>query len=222
VLFGGEIAGYYKTTKDAQGAHFRATISPTEGFRRERQLLGALITVEQHVELDALGRAAVETASGALGIDASDSHAYSLGVGLELAPDPDRRLTLTDDRDALGMPRLKLNMTIADDDLTRYREVLNEFGRQLLASKAGMMRIDRHSRAEWLSVMDWGNHHLGTTRMHDDAKQGVVDANSQVHGLANLFVAGSSVFPTYSASNPTLNLVALTLRLADHLKGVFR
>jgi choline dehydrogenase-like flavoprotein len=113
-------------------------------------------------------------------------------------------------------------MTIADDDLTRYREVLNEFGRQLLASKTGMLRIDRHSRADWLSVMDWGNHHLGTTRMHDDARQGVVDANSQVHGLANLFVAGSSVFPTYSASNPTLNLLALTLRLADHLKGIFR
>jgi choline dehydrogenase-like flavoprotein len=102
VLFGGEIAGYYKTTKDAQGAHFRATISPTEKFRRDRQLLGALITVEQRMELDALGRAAVETASGALGIDASDPHAYSLGVGLELAPDPDRRAMLTGARDALG------------------------------------------------------------------------------------------------------------------------
>jgi choline dehydrogenase-like flavoprotein len=164
----------------------------------------------------------VETASGALGVEAGDAHAYSVGAGLELTPDPDRRVTLTGARDALGTPRLKLNMTIADDDLARYREVLNEFGRQLLAAKTGLLRIDRHSRADWLSVMDWGNHHLGTTRMHDDARQGVVDANSQVHGLANLFVAGSSVFPTYSASNPTLNLVALTLRLSDHLKGVFR
>ncbi|HEX3944663.1 MAG TPA: GMC family oxidoreductase [Rhizomicrobium sp.] len=222
VVFGGEIAGYYKAAKDAQGAHFRATISPTETFRRDRQLLGALITVEQHVELDTLGRATVETASAALGVDASNAHAYSLGVGLELAPDPDRRLTLGNSRDALGMPRLKLNMTVADDDLTRYREVLNEFGRQLLAAKTGMLRIDRHSRAEWLSVMDWGNHHMGTTRMHEYPRQGVVDANSQVHGMANLFVAGSSVFPTYSASNPTLNLVALTVRLADHLRGVFR
>jgi len=55
--------------------------------------------------------------------------------------------------------------------------------------------------------------------MHVDPRQGVVDADSKVHGLANLFVAGSGVFPTYSASNPTLNLVALTLRLAEHLKG---
>ncbi|HEY1961165.1 MAG TPA: GMC oxidoreductase, partial [Rhizomicrobium sp.] len=222
VLFGGEIAPFYKTNMDTRGAHFRATLSPTEAFRRARQLTGALITVEQHVELDELGKAAVTTTSAALGVDGSEAHAYSLGVGLELAPDPERRLTLTGERDALDMPRLKLNMTISDDDFARYRVTLIELARQLLASKTGMLRLDRQTRAEWLSVLDWGNHHLGTTRMHDNPKQGVVDANSQVHGLANVFIAGSSIFPTYSASNPTLNLVALTLRLADHLKGVFR
>jgi choline dehydrogenase-like flavoprotein len=69
--------------------------------------------------------------------------------------------------------------------------------------------------------MDWGNHHMGTTRMHSDPRQGVVDPNSQVYGVHNLYVAGSSIFPTYGASNPTLNLIATTLRLADHLKTVF-
>jgi len=59
---------------------------------------------------------------------------------------------------------------------------------------------------------------MGTTRMHSDAGQGVVDADSRVHGIANLFVAGSSVFPTSGAANPTLTIVALALRLADHLK----
>jgi choline dehydrogenase-like flavoprotein len=222
VLSGGEIAPFYKTNMDARGAHFRATLSPTETFRRAKQLTGALITVEQHADLDEIGRSAVATTSAALGVDASNAHAYSLGVGLELAPDPDRRLTLTNERDALGMPRLKLNMTISDDDFARYRVTLIELARQLLATKTGMLRLDRQTRSEWVSVMDWGNHHLGTTRMHEDAKQGVVDSNSQVHGIANLFIAGSSVFPTYGASNPTLNLVALTLRLADHLKGVLR
>jgi choline dehydrogenase-like flavoprotein len=222
VTFGGEIAGFYKATNDAQGAHFRATLSPTEDFRRQGQLLGALITVEERVTLDAVGQAAVATTSQVLGVDESDAHAYSLGVGLELAPDPERRLTLINTRDALGTPRLDLKMTISDDDFARYRAVLLELGRQLLQAKSGMLRIDCHTRAEWLRAMDWGNHHLGTTRMHDDPKQGVVDANGQVHGLANLFLAGSSIFPTYSASNPTLNLVALTLRLADHLKGIFR
>jgi choline dehydrogenase-like flavoprotein len=59
---------------------------------------------------------------------------------------------------------------------------------------------------------------MGTTRMHDDPKQGVVDRNCRVHGIDNLFVAGSSVFPTGGAANPTLTLLALTLRLADHLR----
>jgi choline dehydrogenase-like flavoprotein len=63
---------------------------------------------------------------------------------------------------------------------------------------------------------------MGTTRMDVDPRKGVVDANLQVHGIANLFVAGSSVYPTYSAVNPTLNLLALALRLADHLKGLPR
>ncbi len=90
-----------------------------------------------------------------------------------------------------------------------------------------MVRLHYRGRAEWLGSMNrpneqpwWGSHHMGTTRMHADPRQGVVDANSKVHGVANLFVAGSSVFPTYGSSNPTLNLIALTLRLGDHLKTV--
>ena len=64
-----------------------------------------------------------------------------------------------------------------------------------------------------------GKHHIGTTRMHVDPKQGVVDPDCRVHGLSNLYVAGSSVFPTSGYANPTLTIVALALRLADHLKA---
>ena len=142
-------------------------------------MLGSLATVEQHVELDALGKAAVAETAAALGVDAGNAKAYSLGCGIELMPDPERRLTLTGERDALGMPRLKLDMTISDDDFARYRQTIKELGRQLLAARSGMIRLDRKTRAEWLAVMDWGNHHLGTARMHDDPKQGVVDANVQ-------------------------------------------
>jgi len=221
VVFGGEIAPYYKTTMNTRGAHFRAMFSPTEAFKRARHVLGSLATVEQHVELDVLGKAAVAETAAALGVDARKARAYSLGCGIELMPDPERRLMLTGERDALGMPRLKLNMTISDGDFARYRETIEELGRQMLAARSGMIRLDRKTRAEWLATMDWGNHHLGTARMHDDPKQGVVDADAKVHGIANLFVAGSSVFPTYGSSNPTLNLVALTLRLAEHVKGLF-
>ena len=68
-----------------------------------------------------------------------------------------------------------------------------------------------------MAGIGWGSHHIGTTRMHDDPKQGVVDRDGRVHGMANLFVAGSSVFPTAGVSNPTLTIVALTLRLAERL-----
>jgi choline dehydrogenase-like flavoprotein len=62
-------------------------------------------------------------------------------------------------------------------------------------------------------------HHIGTTRMADDPREGVVDADCRVHGVSNLYVAGSSVFPTAGNANPTLTIVALALRLADRLKG---
>ncbi|HQH29091.1 MAG TPA: GMC oxidoreductase, partial [Oligoflexia bacterium] len=66
----------------------------------------------------------------------------------------------------------------------------------------------------------FGGHHIGTTRMHDDPKQGVVDKNCRLHSLENFYIAGSSVFPTPGCSNPTLTVVAMALRLADHLKEV--
>jgi choline dehydrogenase-like flavoprotein len=63
---------------------------------------------------------------------------------------------------------------------------------------------------------------MGTTRMHREERQGVVNENCRVHGIPNLFIAGSSVFPTGSFANPTLTIVALALRLADHLKDCER
>jgi len=222
VLFDGRIAPYYQLIQSANGTNFRAAFAPGDSFRRARGVPGSLATVEGEVQLDATGQAALAETAGALGIDAASMRAFTLGCGMELEPDPERRLTLTSERDALGMPRLKLDMRISDDDFAHYRNTLKELGRQLLAAGTGMIRLLHSTRAEWLSAIDWGNHHMGTARMHDDPRQGVVDANSKVHGVTNLYVAGSAVFPTYGASNPTLNLLALVLRLADHLKGRFR
>ena len=65
------------------------------------------------------------------------------------------------------------------------------------------------------------SHHMGTTRMHESPRMGVTDANCRVHGLQNLYVAGSSLFPCAGHQNPTLTIVALALRLADHLNDKF-
>jgi len=221
VVFAGALPACYGSAVTLNnGAILRAVISPTAAFCRTNRVMGSLTTVENAVDLDDTGRAAVITAALALGTDASGAKAYSLGCGMELEPDPDRRLTLTGETDALGLPRLKLDMRISDADFALYRRTLAELGRQLLASRTGMLRINYDHRDQWLKAMDWGNHHLGTTRMSNDPRLGVVNADGQVHGVGNLYVAGSSVFPTYGSSNPTLNLIALTLRLGDHLKKV--
>jgi choline dehydrogenase-like flavoprotein len=93
----------------------------------------------------------------------------------------------------------------------------------LLATEIGHAGFGRF-RAVWSDADAWpadlyGNeHHMGTTRMHSDQSLGVVDESCRVHNIANLYIAGSSVFPTGGAANPTLTIVALALRLADHLK----
>jgi choline dehydrogenase-like flavoprotein len=221
VIFDDKLPTFYPNNTTERGAILRAAFSPTEEYQREKQFVASLTTVENETKLDELGQAAVATTASALGIDATNAKAFAVGCGLELLPDPERRLVLGDDRDALGMPRLTLQMRMSDANFLQYRLTMKELGRQLLAGRIGMIRLNQKTHGDWLSVMDWGNHHMGTTRMNADPKQGVVDANSQVHGVGNLYIAGSSLFPTYGASNPTMNLVALTLRLATHLRKVF-
>lgn len=222
VLFDGKIAPYYPASQTIHGAIMRAGLFPSPDFRAQHAVMGSSITIENKVDLDDLGKAAVSATAAALGVEADNAQAYSLGCGMEVTPDPDRRFTLDTERDALGMPRLKLHMRLADADFARFRKTLKELGRQLLESRVGMLKLNLKTRSDWLDGLDWGNHHMGTTRMNVDPRQGVVDADLQVHGVPNLYVAGSSVYPTYGAANPTINLVALVLRLADHLKGELR
>ncbi len=101
VLFGGAVAPYYTDIQTIRGAIMRAGLFPTEEFRRSHAVMGSSITIENKTELDDLGKAALAATAAALGIAPDNAQAYSLGCGLEITPDPDRRLTLgTDDRRA--------------------------------------------------------------------------------------------------------------------------
>ena len=222
VVFDGKLAPYYGAIQGVNGAIVRAGFFPSPAYRRAQGMMASSITVDGTADLDALGKAAIAETARALGTEASGMAAFSLGCGMEVSPDPDRRLSLETARDRLGMPKIKLHMKIADGDFDHYRRTLKELGRQLLASRTGLLKLNLKSRSEWLGNLDWGNHHMGTARMSSDAKTGVVDANLKVHDVANLYVAGSAVFPTYGAANPTVNLLALALRLCDHLKGVLK
>ncbi|MDA0350948.1 MAG: GMC oxidoreductase [Chloroflexi bacterium] len=135
----------------------------------------------------------------------------------EQEPNPESRVQLGSRLDRLGMPRTRLDWRLTHrdfDSLRRSAAVLGaDFERQGLGTFESLLD-DRDDR-----IPVFGNwHHMGTTRMHDDPRSGVVDADCRVHGLSNLYVGGSSVFTTGGSSNPTLTLVALALRLADHLR----
>lgn len=143
-----------------------------------------------------------------------------LRVQAEQAPNPDSRVTLGTRRDAFGFPVARLDWRLAESDRASIRasqEVVDAALRAVGLGHVEFMLGDEHPRA----LFEGNYHHLGTTRMHIDPKHGVVDADCRVHGIRNLYITGSSVFPTFGCSNPTLTLVALALRLADHLKKEF-
>src|SRR6202034_2357751 len=98
------------------------------------------------------------------------------------------------------------------ESLRRTNLILQE---EFARSGIGRFVIDEDFvTPEFSSVAHGSSHHMGTTRMHDDPRSGVVDPTCRVHGMENLFVAGSSVFPTGGFANPTLTIVALAIRLA--------
>ncbi len=144
------------------------------------------------------------------------------GVGVEQVPDPESRVLLSKERDAAGMHRARLDWRISDREFATARRLA-----EILKNEFARLGYEPPSFAAWLNSDDGDfrklihdmAHPMGTTRMSADANTGVVDANSQVHGVSGLYVAGSSVFTTSGYMNPTLMIVALSLRLADHLKS---
>lgn len=155
----------------------------------------------------------------------SDSENADAGIFLmynrcEVVPNPESTVTLGDDVDALGMPRVKLNWRLTEQDYMSIKTVHDLIGQNLGASGLGRVKTELDSSFDaWPDVLQGGYHHMGTTRMSESAASGVVDPNCRVFDIQNLYVAGSSVFPTFGKANPTMNLLALTLRLADHLKS---
>jgi len=130
-------------------------------------------------------------------------------------------VTLTAARDRFGGRRIKLDWRLSDADLDDYLANLEDLGRAFAAAGTAVIRIDPEARARYRADTSWGHHHMGTTRMGDDPRVSVCDGDGRVHGMANLWIAGSSLFTTPGAANPTLTIVALALRLADRLKKAF-
>lgn len=142
---------------------------------------------------------------------------FEIFYQMEQAPDPNNRVLLSSERDRLGQPKTEVHWRLNRIDIDNARRVQEIWAEEF--AKAGYGKLEFSREGEPLKFEKLGMyHHMGTTRMHINPKQGVVDANCQVHGIPNLFIASCSVFPTAGYSNPTLTILALSIRVADYVK----
>jgi choline dehydrogenase-like flavoprotein len=131
----------------------------------------------------------------------------------------ENHVQLTTDKDPLGRPRTQVSWRLSDLDLKSMARAINLLDQGLRDAGSGRIELAfPNTQDAWRAAAEGGKHHMGTTRMHQDPALGVVDPNSRVHGSANLYVTGSSVFPSGGYANPTLTIVALAVRLAGHLQ----
>lgn len=144
-----------------------------------------------------------------------------IAVTSEQEPNPESRILLADTTDALGMSRVDVRWRLTDLTLHTIRQFAQTLCQQFRSAGVGEIALEPwvlEDSSEWTNHVTDQYHHIGTARMHDSPSYGVVDQNCQVHGVSNLYIGSSAVFPTSGHSNPTLTIIALCIRLADRLK----
>jgi len=207
----------------------RATlaVAPSANVQTRERICNAMVFADASAPLDEAAARHPDDAAIARFLERTTGVGESDGVAdwwvrSEQSPNRDSRVTLGDERDALGLRRPVLDWRISEID---RRTIVR--ASELYADELTRLGLARVKVEPWLFEdapepgtglgADW--HQIGTTRMAESPKRGVVDSDCRIFGIDNLFVAGASVFPTSGAMNPTLTLVALALRLARHLSA---
>lgn len=139
---------------------------------------------------------------------------FRLLINLEQAPRAENRIALTGHRDALGMRQARLFWSWHAEEQARLVRLRALIRQELEGAGLGRITVDDQAMPD-----PRAHHHAGTLRMHDDAQLGVTDRNGRVHDVENLYCAGAAVFPTAGFANPMLTILAMALRLAEHLKS---
>lgn len=206
--------GYTSFRRFARAAFGRADL-PTRPVQRLWSAIKGMSDVGQ-VAVDKLaGRTTGDNNSQGN----TDPRSFALFQMAEQTPNPESRVTLGSERDAFGQPRVQLNWQLQSRDFRNIRRAQELVGAAIEDSGVGRFLLPSLDEIRE-TVSGGGHHHMGTTRMSDTPENGVVDSDCKVHGVDNLHIAGSSVFPTSGCANPTLTIVALAIRLSDHLQYV--
>jgi choline dehydrogenase-like flavoprotein len=212
----GAISDFYSSGHRVDGTRVRGILGLDPELRRRERLTNYCgVIVEPRPSLLTRLRNAI-----ANGRATPATRTYQVKNAMEQAPNSESRVTLGGDRDRLGCRRTVLRWRLSDIDKLTAHRAHAILGEDIARSGLGRMTSAMGDEADpWPDTVRGARHHIGTTRMHADPRRGVVDADCRVHGIANLYVAGSSVFPTSGAANPTFTIVALALRLARHLQN---
>jgi len=148
---------------------------------------------------------------------------YAMHMQMETVPNPESRITLADSTDRIGLRQLCVDWKLLPQDMDGWKRCHELMVTRLAAGGFQLRTIQHGLNADgWPTFLPLSKHHMGATRMSEDPRTGVVDKDCRVHEVENLYMAGSSVFPTAGMANPTLTIVALAVRLADHIKHVLR
>ncbi|MEO0564964.1 MAG: GMC family oxidoreductase, partial [Chloroflexota bacterium] len=181
----------------------------------QEELPGAILRIsftheqEQDEIIDALASASTLKPQG-------HWRAGYVQMSFEQLPLASNKVALSDERDAIGMPRAELHWRLAPEDYRAPRYMVNRFANLMVNEDLGRVRLfdwirDESARPDPL----WAKHHIGTTRMGATENDGCVDVNGRLFGTRNFYVMGASLFPTAGYENPTVPVIMLSLRMAD-------
>lgn len=151
----------------------------------------------------------------------SKTNTFSLHFDAEQSPNRESRVTLSQARDSLGLPRLQVDWRYSSQDVDSLVKSYALIAKSIATSRMGKLDFDAREFPDHIRMnCGVGSHHVGTTRMATTPTAGIVDLNCKLFGVHNLFISSSSVFPTSGYANPTLTIVALAVRLSDHIKSL--
>lgn len=150
---------------------------------------------------------------------ASKVSGFEIPMMMEQTPDRNNRVMLSGNKDELGLAKVNIEYRVTDLDKQRLWHSLDIFAKEIATLGFGRLKILRErSLRIWRDQLGFSQHHMGTTRMSNNPNSGVVDRDSKVFGTKNFYIGGSSVFPTGGSVPPTLTIVALSIRLANHIR----